>query len=44
VPISWQWGMVLWVNLLTLCIVTAVLILPTAVISRISPIKAIRFD
>jgi lipoprotein-releasing system permease protein len=44
VPISWQWGLVLWVNVLTLLIITLVLTLPTAVIARISPIKAIRFD
>lgn len=44
VPISWQWGLVLWVNVLTLVIITVVLTFPTAVITRISPIKAIRFD
>ncbi|HEU5289684.1 MAG TPA: ABC transporter permease [Cyclobacteriaceae bacterium] len=44
VPISWHWEIVILLNLLTLVIVTVVLLLPTAIISRISPIKAIRFD
>ena len=44
VPIGWDWSMVFFVNLLMFTIVTAVLLLPTAIVSRISPIKAIRFD
>ena len=44
VPISWHWEIVAMLNLLTFLIVTIVLLLPTAIISRISPIKAIRFD
>ena len=44
VPIGWDWPMVLFVNLLVFTIVTVVLLLPTAIVSRISPIKAIRFD
>jgi lipoprotein-releasing system permease protein len=44
VPISWQWDIVLGLNILTFVIVALVLLLPTMVISRISPIKAIRFD
>ena len=44
VPIGWDWPMVLFVNLLVFAIVTLVLLLPTAIVSRISPIKAIRFD
>ena len=44
VPISWHWEIVAMLNLLTFLIVTVVLLLPTAIISRISPIKAIRFD
>lgn len=44
VPISWHWEMVLLLNLLTFSVVTLILFLPTAIISRISPIKAIRFD
>ena len=44
VPISWHWEMVGILNLLTFLVVTIVLLLPTAIISRINPIKAIRFD
>jgi lipoprotein-releasing system permease protein len=44
VPISWHWETVLLLNLITLGIVTVVLMLPTMAISRITPIKAIRFD
>lgn len=44
VPISWHWDIVLVLNLITLGIVTVVLLLPTMAISRINPIKAIRFD
>lgn len=44
VPISWHWDIVLLLNLITLGIVTIVLLLPTMAISRITPIKAIRFD
>lgn len=44
VPISWHWDIILILNVLTLMVVTTVLLLPTMVITRISPIKAIRFD
>jgi lipoprotein-releasing system permease protein len=44
VPISWHWDVVVYLNLLTLAVVTLILLLPTMVISRIQPIKAIRFD
>ena len=44
VPISWDWQIVAGLNLLVFVVVSAILILPTAMISRISPIKAIRFD
>jgi lipoprotein-releasing system permease protein len=44
VPVSWHWEVVGLLNLLTFAIVTLVLILPTMVIARINPIKAIRFD
>lgn len=44
VPISWHWEIVLMLNLLTLAVVSIVLFLPTMAISRINPIKAIRFD
>lgn len=44
VPISWHWEIVLLLNGLTLSLVVAVLLLPTMVIARVNPIKAIRFD
>lgn len=44
VPISWEWDVVIVLNVLTLVVVTSVLLIPTMVISKISPIKAIRFD
>jgi lipoprotein-releasing system permease protein len=44
VPIGWNWEAVIFLNILVFVIVTLVLLLPTAIISRISPIKAIRFD
>jgi lipoprotein-releasing system permease protein len=44
VPISWEWGVVLVLNLFTFFVVSLVLLLPTMVIARINPIKAIRFD
>lgn len=44
VPISWHWEMVLILNVLTFLVVSVVLLLPTAIIARINPIKAIRFD
>jgi lipoprotein-releasing system permease protein len=44
VPISWHWDIVLLLNVFTLAVVTLILLLPTMVISRITPIKAIRFD
>lgn len=44
VPVSWHWDVILLLNLLTFLIVTVVLLLPTAIVARITPIKAIRFD
>ncbi len=44
VPISWNWEVILILNLITFLIVTAVLLIPTLVIASISPIKAIKFD
>jgi lipoprotein-releasing system permease protein len=44
VPIGWDWGMVILLNLLVFAVVTIVLLVPTAIVSRINPIKAIRFD
>jgi lipoprotein-releasing system permease protein len=44
VPIGWNWEAVVLINLLTFAVVVAILALPTLVIARIRPIKAIRFD
>jgi lipoprotein-releasing system permease protein len=44
VPVSWHWDIVLFLNIITFLVVTVVLLLPTMIISRINPIKAIRFD
>lgn len=44
VPISWHWEIIFLLNALTLSLVAAVLLLPTMVIARVNPIKAIRFD
>jgi lipoprotein-releasing system permease protein len=44
VPVSWDWPLVLSLNVLTFIVVALVLLLPTAIVTRISPIKAIRFD
>lgn len=44
VPIDWDWMTFIGLNILTLVLVGITLILPTAIISRVSPVKAIRFD
>jgi lipoprotein-releasing system permease protein len=44
VPISWHWEIIAVLNLITLGLVTLILLLPTMAVSRITPIKAIRFD
>lgn len=44
VPVSWHWEIVGALNLIVLVVISLVLLLPTLVISRISPVKAIRFD
>lgn len=44
VPIQWNWGIILLLNILTFSTISFVLIIPTMIISKISPIKSIRFD
>lgn len=44
VPIDWNWIKFLGINVLTLVLVGMTLVLPTAIISRVNPVKAIRFD
>lgn len=44
VPVQWSLDTIVLLNLLVLAVVTVVLMIPTAITSRINPIKAIRFD
>jgi lipoprotein-releasing system permease protein len=44
VPIEWNWPIVILLNVLMFVVVSFVLLLPTAIVSRINPIKAIKFD
>lgn len=44
VPVSWNWEIVIFLNLLTFVVVTLVLLVPTMIISGVNPIKAMRFD
>lgn len=44
VPIDWNWFTIAGLNLLTLTIVGAAMMIPTVIISRINPIRSIRFD
>lgn len=44
VPIAWNWPAVLLLNGATLLLVSAVLLIPTLVITRIQPVKAIVFN
>lgn len=44
VPIHWNFTIVILLNLLTLFTTSLVLLIPTIVITRIKPIKAIKFD
>ena len=44
VPIEWNWGIIIVLNILTFILVSLVLTIPTMIISTISPIKSIRFD
>lgn len=44
VPITLNWPIIIGLNLLVLIVVSLVLSIPTMIISRIHPIKSIRFD
>ncbi len=44
VPIEWDWGIVVLLNLLIFVVVTVVMMIPANAISRMQPIKSIRFD
>lgn len=44
VPILWNWGAVVLLNLATIALVNLVLLLPVLIVSRISPIRSIKFS
>ncbi len=44
VPVAWNFETIVLLNLLILAVVTIILLIPTAITTRINPIKAIRFD
>lgn len=44
VPIEWDWLVVILLNLLIFTVVSLAMMLPASAISRMKPIKAIRFD
>jgi len=44
VPIQLEWMDVIWINLGTLSVCLLVLLLPSMLISRIVPVKALRFS
>lgn len=44
VPILWDWPMIIGLNILIFVLVMLILLIPSTIISRIQPIKAIKFD
>ncbi len=44
VPISWDWPLIILLNIVVVVLVTLVLMIPTIIISRINPVQALRFD
>jgi len=44
VPISWNWPIIIGLNFSVSLLILLVLFIPTAIISRIQPIRSIRFD
>jgi lipoprotein-releasing system permease protein len=44
VPIHWNWMIILILNVVTFLLTLLSILLPTALISRIKPVKAIKFD
>jgi lipoprotein-releasing system permease protein len=43
-PVGFPWLQILLINVITIAVNLLVLLIPSAIISRISPVKAIRFD
>jgi lipoprotein-releasing system permease protein len=44
VPIKFNWAMIIGINMLTFLTVTIVLLIPTYIISRMNPVKSIKFS
>ncbi|HSI90674.1 MAG TPA: FtsX-like permease family protein, partial [Adhaeribacter sp.] len=44
VPIHWNFGVFLVLNLVTFALTLLAILIPTALIARIKPVKAIKFD
>ncbi len=44
VPISWNFGIIIALNLITLVLTMLAILIPAAMIARIKPVKAIKFD
>lgn len=44
VPVAWDWPVIILLNILTFITVSLVLLVPTVIIARVNPIKAIHFD
>ena len=44
VPIGWDWEIIALLNLLTFVVVSLIILIPGSVVSRINPIKTIKFD
>lgn len=44
VPIHWDWSVILGLNVLTFILVNLALFIPTLIVARIRPVKAIRFS
>ncbi|GAB3204450.1 lipoprotein-releasing system permease protein [Pontibacter aydingkolensis] len=44
VPISWNFGMILALNVITLVLTMLAILIPAAMVARIKPVKAIKFD
>ncbi len=44
VPIAWDWMAILGVNILLIAVIAVITFIPVAIIAKITPIKAIRFD
>lgn len=44
VPIKFNWAMIVGINMLTFLTVTVVLLIPTYIISRMTPVKSIKFN